>query len=288
MTIDTASPRNELLDLLAVQATEGLSGEDHRRSLDLLGEHSDLSEDHFEFSAALAQLAIGEYEAQAAQQDVPDSLSQSLLSLAAEHEGSSSSTSRLSEGSADSNVVSLDQRRPRAQWFSQAGWWAAAACLALAVAGWWQPPATPPPVDGTTVVTVVDKVPLTIDSVLQAPGTLIIPWTATEDPTAVAASGDVVWNNELQKGFMRFRGLTKNVSTDFQYQLWIFDGTRDERYPVDGGVFDVFSEDLAVVPIEAKLPVDSPALFAITVEEPGGVVVSSRERITLVASVQST
>ena len=38
-----------------------------------------------------------------------------------------------------------------------------------------------------------------------------------------------------------------------------------------------------VVPIDAKVAVGEPYLFAITVEPPGGVVVSSRERIALVA-----
>ncbi len=38
-----------------------------------------------------------------------------------------------------------------------------------------------------------------------------------------------------------------------------------------------------VVEIDAKLPVAEAALFAITVEAPGGVVVSSRERIALLA-----
>ena len=38
---------------------------------------------------------------------------------------------------------------------------------------------------------------------------------------------------------MRFRGLAANNPTQIQYQLWMFDAERDERYPVDGGVFDV-------------------------------------------------
>ena len=37
------------------------------------------------------------------------------------------------------------------------------------------------------------------------------------------------------------------------------------------------------MPIRAKLPVGEPVLFAITVEKPGGVVVSKRDRIALVA-----
>ena len=53
---------------------------------------------------------------------------------------------------------------------------------------------------------------------------------------------------------------------------------------MDGGVFDVPpGADEVIVPIRARLPVGEAVLFAITVEPPGGVVVSTRERIALVA-----
>ena len=78
-------------------------------------------------------------------------------------------------------------------------------------------------------------------------------------------------------------GLAANDPTELQYQLWIFDAERDERYPVDGGVFDIAPEGgTAVIPIRATLPVETAALFAVTVEPPGGVVVSDR-RIALLA-----
>src|SRR4051812_33212757 len=104
-----------------------------------------------------------------------------------------------------------------------------------------------------------------------------ISWTATKDPTATGASGDVVWSEREQRGYMRFVGLAPNDPASFQYQLWIFDKGRDDRFPVDGGVFDVASNGEVVIPISAKLPVGNAALFAVTVEKPGGVVVSSRE-----------
>jgi len=40
-----------------------------------------------------------------------------------------------------------------------------------------------------------------------------------------------------------------------------------------------------LVPIEAKLRVQKPTLFAVTVEKPGGVVVSDQKRIALVAKL---
>ena len=109
-------------------------------------------------------------------------------------------------------------------------------------------------------------------------------WTATEDPAGKGASGDVVWSPSQQKGYMRFVGLAVNDPKQLQYQLWIFNKNRDQAFPVDGGVFDITPTGEVIVPITAKLPVGEPVLFAITVEKPGGVVVSKRERIVVTAA----
>ncbi len=111
-----------------------------------------------------------------------------------------------------------------------------------------------------------------------------IDWSATEDPLAGGASGRVVWDGSQQRGVMRFEGLPPNDASEHQYQLWIFDARRPEATPVDGGVFDVTGDE-AFVPIDPKLEVYEPTLFAVTLEPPGGVVVSDRERILLVAAV---
>ena len=84
---------------------------------------------------------------------------------------------------------------------------------------------------------------------------------------------------------MKLRGLAANNPERHQYQLWIFDGGRSQ-YPVDGGVFDVIAEDgESIVPVDAKLAVRQPAAFAITVEQPGGVVVSEQNRVAAIGKV---
>jgi anti-sigma-K factor RskA len=94
----------------------------------------------------------------------------------------------------------------------------------------------------------------------------------------------VVWSNRAQRGVMRIAGLQPNDRARWQYQLWIFDVARDQKYPVDGGVFDIPPGQREVlVPIDARVPVGDAVMFAITVEHAGGVVVSSRERIALLA-----
>lgn len=121
-------------------------------------------------------------------------------------------------------------------------------------------------------------------ALLGKPDVAKLAWTATADPNAHGASGDVVWSTAEQRGYMRFVGLVPNDPKQFQYQLWIFDKDRDDKYPVDGGVFDVSSNGEVIVPISAKLRVSDATLFAVTIEKPGGVVVSKRERIVVTAT----
>jgi hypothetical protein len=174
-------------------------------------------------------------------------------------------------------VVRLASRPPPARRASTwAPWLAAAACLLLAVGGWlhWLLPS-----GGSRGATELRA------ALLKEEGTVVIPWSATTDPSAAGATGDLVWSEAKQKGYMRFRGLRANDPKREEYQLWIFDKQQDERFPVDGGVFDIDkTTGDVVVPIVAKLHVSEPTLFAVTVERPGGVVVSKRERIVVTAA----
>ena len=81
---------------------------------------------------------------------------------------------------------------------------------------------------------------------------------------------------------MRLVGLAKNDPRAAQYQLWIIDPSRDKR-PVDGGVFDITSAGEVLVPITAKLRIDKPEGFALTREQPGGVVVSKGPLLVVAA-----
>jgi anti-sigma-K factor RskA len=111
-----------------------------------------------------------------------------------------------------------------------------------------------------------------------------ITWRAAGDPTGRGATGDVTWHAVRQAGVMRFVGLAPNEAHRWQYQLWIFDRRRDQRYPVDGGVFDVPDGAREVlVRIDPRVPVGEAVAFAVTVEPAGGVVVSTRERVALLA-----
>lgn len=97
--------------------------------------------------------------------------------------------------------------------------------------------------------------------------------------------GEVVWSDTEQKGFMKFKGLAANDANKETYQLWIFDETQSEKTPIDGGIFDINDNGEVLIPIDAKLKFKNPKLFAVTVEKPGGVVVSGREKIVAVAKI---
>jgi anti-sigma-K factor RskA len=100
-------------------------------------------------------------------------------------------------------------------------------------------------------------------------------------------SGDIVWSDSKQAGYMRFHGLPVNDKSKETYQLWIFDETQDPKTPIDGGTFDVGQNGDIVIPINARLKVKSPQMFAVTIEKPGGVVVSKREKIVVLAKTQA-
>lgn len=151
----------------------------------------------------------------------------------------------------------------------------AAAASVAAIVGWWPSsvePSAPQVVVAPAAVELRQKL-------LAEKDTLLVAAQGTD--FAKGASGDVVWQPRAQAGWMRLVGLPVNDPTVEQYQLWIFDEA--QKHPVDGGVFNVGAGGELLVPIDAKLRVAKPTLFAITIEKPGGVVVSDRERIAWVA-----
>lgn len=122
----------------------------------------------------------------------------------------------------------------------------------------------------------------------ELPTSTLVEWKGNDQGEI---AGFVVWNDELQEGFMAFETLAANDPAIEQYQLWIFDAARSDDHPVDGGVFNIAQDNaflldgLTLVPIDAKLPVSHAKMFALTVEAPGGVVVSSREKLPGLAVV---
>ena len=152
--------------------------------------------------------------------------------------------------------------------------WAAAACLLV----FFNLPDVDTPVP-TPELTAAQKLE---ELVRDAPETQRLAFSPASDPYA-EISGEVVWNDERQEGYMSLANLPVNDPSINQYQLWIVDPKRDE-IPVDGGVFDIpAGSETAVIPIRNALQVSKPAAFVITLEQPGGVVKSKQEVVVALA-----
>lgn len=198
---------------------------------------------------------------------LPDSLREKLLQQA---------QAELTQDVQRSSTPSLKRTEPESTLRSYLPWFVAAASLAFAAYIWFgQRPGDQPP---TSVAQ--------LRSELLRSGTNLVEAKWSAGPTPIpGVTGDVVWDSQLQKGYMCFSGLPINAPTKEQYQLWIFDKNQSDKTPIDGGVFDITSTGEVIVPIDAKLHVQDPFMFAVTIEKPGGVVVSSRERLPLLAQV---
>lgn len=267
-------PDEALLDLLIKQATEGLSAAE-QRALDVL-DNATASEYLRDFERAAAAISL----VGTTVEELPSALRARLEDQAASFPGATPAA----------KVVNFEPPKvapavPRTARGGALGWLAAAACLVFALFGWLRSPetviapvaqehdVTPPPI--AQPATIEPTPAEQREALLARADSIKVTLGATKDPAAKGVTADVVWDPQTQKGFAHFAGLATNDPTVQQYQLWIFDGTRDKRYPVDGGVFDVpANSPEVVIPIRATLPIRKAAAFAVTVEKPGGVVVS--------------
>ena len=297
-------PDDALVDLLVKQVTEGLSPAE-QRELDVLDSAaaSDYLRD-FERAAAAISLAGTTWV------PPPAALIASLEQRAERHfaaEGDARAVAASAPPAATAEVTDLTaarmraaERAPPAGRRGVTGWLAAAACLVLAVVGWLRtPPAAAPPelVQTAPVVAPPPQPPAPPPLVPPTPAEARLALLAntdavkvtlgpTKDPAAAGVTGDVVWDPATQIGYLHFVGLATNDPRMRQYQIWIFDGKRDKRYPVDGGVFDVPADtNEVVIPIHAALPISLAKAFAVTVEKPGGVVVSALGHVVALGAV---
>ncbi|MEM7053962.1 MAG: anti-sigma factor, partial [Pseudomonadota bacterium] len=262
---------DELLDLLTERALGGLSPADEARLSELLETAGLKDHDDMELAVAAAMNAFASAEGASDSVPIPAGLEQKLLADADRFFDREKTTAQGTDGDKVTTIESARSRRAAETEAIHTGpprtgrlGWAVAAMLALVVVFTLLPDAEPEAFDPTAA---------RIALVEQA-GTEVIAWGSSEIPAYNRVTGDVVWNNELQQGYLRLAGMPANDPSIAQYQLWIVDPERDAN-PVDGGVFDVpQGSDEIIIPIDAKLDVLNPDAFAITREQPGGVVVS--------------
>jgi len=212
---------------------------------------------------------------------MPDHLRSDILSKTAANASTVASAEAADDNVVDdNNVVRLSSkaatsgatsdRQPRSSMATLG--WALAAAFALAL------------VFIQTEQTAPEGVATRSELITTASDAVVIPWARPATAGYEQVSGDVVWSDARQAGFMRLAGLPANDPSVAQYQLWIVDADRSPQ-PVDGGVFDMpVGTGEVVIPIDAKLAVNAPTVFAITLEKPGGVVVSEGPLLVIAAS----
>jgi hypothetical protein len=311
-------PDEAMVDLLIKQVTEGLSPAE-QRALDVLdSETASAYARDLERAAAAVTLAGSASAGGAGEQPLPAGLAEALAQQSSEYFASVDrlgSNDRLASADRVADIAAARAAArtaaqtagadepdtaarsvPRANRYGAYGWLAAAACLVLAIFAWQRSPSPPvmpvaevPPPSVSAPPLAQPAPPTAAEeraALLAKSDSLKIPLAATKDPAAAGMSGDVVWDPVTQRGFLHFAGLAANDPAVHQYQIWIFDAGRDKRYPVDGGVFDVpANASEVVIPIRATLMVRKPAAFAVTVEKPGGVVVSGREHVVALGAI---
>ena len=280
-----------LLDLMISQATEGLDPEQERELQRLLKE-SGMDDEAKKIEAAVVafELASAEFE----DVEIPDAVRDKLLIQAGRYfHGAESESEPISSEPLPAEYGTVEYgtitRPDSAQTASQSelnrssttssarlglrevvAWATAAACLVFGF--WaWNTQSETKSVDSIGGIKRVDA----------ATDVQTAQWLGVHNPQTV---GQIVWSQGQQAGYMVFENLPINDPSKQQYQLWIFDGDVNQEVPVDGGVFDIANTKTTIM-FSAMHRVNKAVQFAVTIEQPGGVQRSKREKIAVVATL---
>jgi anti-sigma-K factor RskA len=267
-----------MLDLLCKKAVYGLEPHEEKQLAELEAQMG--GADHGQsFELTAASIATAGLDMR---EEMPAHLESRILADARSHFAGKSQ-------SRTTRVRSFEPERSGSSIFNWLGWAvAAAACLALALNIYYtrtpnETVRTGPAPTPEQRLTPAEERQRLIES---APDLKRAAWGPGK-MTEVKPSGDVVWSDTRQAGYMRLSGLPKNDPTKETYQLWIISENQDPKTPVDGGTFDITSEGEVIIPIDAKVKALNPQAFAITIEKPGGVPVSRQERVPALAKPES-
>lgn len=284
----TELSKERLLELLTDQTVFGL---DEKESMELKKIKKEFPDWDDDVSLELAAAAIG-LSTLETKEELPSDLRMKIFASADEyfetHQASQkvlnfTPKSNVNAGAAATETVRtiVETKTSPWQWL---GWaFAAAACVALAFTLLTRPNNTTEIVK--TPETIQTPSPqLTVEQILaSATDAVKIPLANPKNEKEIV--GEMVWSNAEQKGYARFTNLPVNDANKETYQLWIVDETQDAKTPISGGVFNVNKAGEVIVPVNAQLEVKKPKMIAVTVEKPGGVVVSKQEKVVALAKI---
>lgn len=286
-TINSSPLANEerMLNLLIQQATIGLDDSEAKELIELTSDSNNENEpERFERVAAAVHVAQLEVD-----HEIPLQLKDEVLDKAGQFfaeraSGRSNPISDATKPGCSEKVVVARSERPHlsdGMRLREVFAYAVAAAAMLFLLADWNPfgQSVLPKVQNE--LTVAQRMATFVE---KNPDDLVQPSWNQEHNSKVA--GKILWSDSMQEGYMVFDGLPINDPKVEQYQLWIFDTDRGQEVPVDGGVFNVTEEGKVVVPVDAHVPVENAVQFAVTVEKPGGVMRSNREKIPVLAVVE--
>lgn len=263
--------KNEILtDLLIAKAAYGLTEAESRQLAELDENQNDAS-----IEMTMAAFAVADFGEKP--EAMPDALRSKILVGADQFFGVENV-----EDLQPTFTLGPPARTPLLSWL---GWAVAAVAISALSLNLYITQFAPQP--QVVVAPPIDK-PRSVEELrnelmVSAPDLEKASWSAGKMPELTDVSGDVVWSDKQQTGYMRLKGLPANDPAHEQYQLWIYEENQGDKTPIDGGVFDVAENGEVIIPIEAKLRTKNPKMFAITIEKPGGVVVSKGEKVAAIA-----
>jgi hypothetical protein len=256
-TLKSARGRELLID----RALSGLTPGEREELASLLAQEGLEGDDSFDLAAAALDLATAA---------PPDEPLPAALAAQVEREGRRlvadptrpsaapprSSRANGSTTAAGAQVVVMPMRDatgPARDWTRWAGWIAAAAALALVVGKSLATPAPQPSAEAARA------------GASSAPSSVLTPplrtvaGVAAADPRAAGASAELSWSDSDRRGELRVRGLSPG-----DYELWLEDAARGDRYRLAAGSFTARGGAESVLPVAPAIKPVRPARLLVT------------------------
>lgn len=279
--------QEKMLDLLILKATGEITKEELEQLTKLEATYPEFKDD---ISFELAAAAVSMIDLPTDEQ-MPAHLQSKILADAERFFVSDEvNTQTLKDSGETEEFQKTFDFAPKRSIWQSLGWLVAAlACVALAVNLWISyrrptevvnnppPQITPTPTPGMSEQR--QQLIASMKDVAQKD------WSDFDPKKPLNVQGDVVWSNQAQKGFVRFKNLPVNDKAKETYQIWVFDDA--QKNPVSAGVFDANENGEIIIPMDAAIKIQKPTMVGITAEKPGGVMVSGLQKVMAVAKFAS-
>jgi hypothetical protein len=304
---DASAPLSRLDELLIDRAVRGLSSEESQelaKLLDAAGKADDVS---FDRAAAALDMALHndinvevppallkqlQHDAQAYCAGVSSARDESIVGRIG------AMPSRAFDAVMDHRAVRTPMVMTRRYTREWSGWIAAAAAVAFGVYMWSERSAADrklssdvyrATIGGESLDELAQKAEARLERYARSGAQLLRIPMGLAKPVASgnATVGEVTWNSAEGTGVLKVTNL-EPAAKGTAYQLWVYDEARDQRYPVSAGTIQVQpGKTETLIPIDPSIKVSSAAAFTVTLEQAGGNVTATREKVVSIAVPQA-